>query len=227
MHGYKLTGGVIVSGSFQVFDQSYLIQALSDLGESFVGVTQLPASVTDDEILQLNSLGVRAIRFNLKCGGSEVISHLSSLAARVHEIANWHVELYVDSNELDELYSTLIKLPALSIDHLGLSQSGFKRLKQLAENGVKIKAIGFSRVDFNVTNALKQLYSINSSALMFGSDMPSTRAPTAYSDNDFTRVAEALEEEAAIKVFSENAIEFYKPQKSIIIVNVQQQRCDT
>ena len=39
MNGYSLCGGAIVSGSFQTFDQSYLVDALKTLGPSFVGVT--------------------------------------------------------------------------------------------------------------------------------------------------------------------------------------------
>lgn len=211
MSPYQLCGGVVVSGSFQAFDQSYLIDALNNLGDTFVGVTQLPASVSDEEILKLNKLGVRAIRFNLKRGGSEELAHLSSMAARAYEVANWHVELYVDSKEIKGLYSTLISLPSVSIDHLGLSQSGFKLLTQLVEKGVKVKATGFSRVDFDVVTALKELYSANPESLMFGSDLPSTRAPHPYSDDDFTLVIDTLGEAAARKVFSENAIEFYKP----------------
>ncbi|TCS81046.1 hypothetical protein EDD72_11423 [Tepidibacillus fermentans] len=38
----NITGGAIVSGSFQGFDQNYLREALKILGPSFVGVTQLP-----------------------------------------------------------------------------------------------------------------------------------------------------------------------------------------
>jgi len=211
MSSYQLCGGVIVSGSFQAFDQSYLTEALKNLGSKFVGVTQLPASVSDEEILRLNILGVRAIRFNLKRGGSEEVKHLSSMAARVHEIANWHVELYVDSKEIKDLYSTIIGLPSVSIDHMGLSKSGFKLLTQLAEKGVRVKATGFSRVDFKITTALKSLYLANPKALMFGSDLPSTRAPHPYSNDDFMLVAETLDKGAAMKVFSENAIEFYKP----------------
>ena len=211
MSAYQLSGGVVVSGSFQAFDQRYLMQALKDLGGSFVGVTQLPVSASDEQIMQLNTLGVRAIRFNLRRGGAEAITHLTSMARRVHDLANWHVELYVDAKELPYLYSTLIGLPALSIDHLGLSKSGLTLLSKLAEKGVRIKATGFSRVDFNVSTALKTLYSVNPSSLMFGSDLPSTRAARAYSDNDFMVVAETLGEDAAIEVFSKNAIAFYKP----------------
>jgi len=214
MAPYQLCGGVVVSGSFQAFDQSYLIEALKNLGSTFVGVTQLPVSVSDEEIFKLNKLGVRAVRFNLKRGGSEEVAYLSSMAARVHEIADWHAELYIDSKEIRDLYSTLSALPSVSIDHLGLSKSGFKLLTQLAEKGVKVKATGFSRVDFDIGKALKEIYSANPDSLMFGSDLPSTRAPHPYSDNDFQLVAESLGEEAAIKVFSKNAIEFYKPKIS-------------
>lgn len=212
LHSYNLCGGAIVSGSFQAFDQSYLIEALNNLGPSYVGVTQLPNSASDDEILELNKAGIRAVRFNLKRGGSEDIRHLSSMAARVNEIAGWHVELYVDSSYLPTLFQTLTKLPSVSIDHLGLSKAKFKTLVQLAEKGVKVKATGFGRVDFPVMGALRDLYSANPTSLMFGTDLPSTRAPREYTDNDFVMVAEALGSEGAKEVFSKNALNFYRKQ---------------
>ena len=92
MHSYRLCGGAIVSGSFQVFDQAFLIDALKTLGPTFVGVTQLPHSVSDEEILEWSEYGVRAVRFNLKRGGSEEVHHLFSMASRVNEIAGWHIE---------------------------------------------------------------------------------------------------------------------------------------
>jgi predicted TIM-barrel fold metal-dependent hydrolase len=212
MNGYDLCGGTVVSGSFQAFDQRFLIDALKTLGPSFVGVTQLPVTVSDDEIIQLNECGVRAVRFNLKRGGSEDIAHLSSIARKVHEIANWHVELYVDSSEFPDIYETLIKLPSVSIDHLGLSKTGFKTLLKLVEKGVRVKASGFGRVDFDVKTALKDLYSANPNALMFGTDLPSTRSPKPYSDNDYLLILDTFDSEAANKVLSSNAIEFYKPR---------------
>ncbi len=212
MTPYDLRGGAIVSGSFQAFDQSYLLNALHTLGPLFVGVTQLPATVSNQEILDLDSAGVRAVRFNLKRGGSEDLRHLDAMARRVHEVAGWHVELYVDSRELDDLYATLTALPAVSIDHLGLAQEGFGTVLKLAEQGVRIKATGFGRVDFAVPAALKQLHTANPQALMFGTDLPSTRAPRPYCDNDFLLVAETLEEEAARAVFYDNAAHFYRLQ---------------
>jgi predicted TIM-barrel fold metal-dependent hydrolase len=212
---YDLAGGAIVSGSFQAFDQSYLIGALSELGPRFVGVTQLPASVSDEELIELSETGVRAIRFNLKRGGSEGIEQLEKFGMRVHEIVGWHVELYVDSKDLAELYDILITLPAVSIDHLGLSKSGFPTLLKLVEEGVHVKATGFGRVDFDVKEALKEICSINPDALMFGTDLPSTRAPRPYSDSDLLVVCDALGEEMAKKVLYENAVTFYQPGERI------------
>jgi predicted TIM-barrel fold metal-dependent hydrolase len=213
LQAVDLCGGAVVSGSFQAFDQTYLFHALKVLGPTFVGVTQVPQTVSDQELHELDNAGVSAVRFNVKRGGSEEIDHLESMARRVHELVGWHTELYVDSNELAGLFQTLISLPAVSIDHLGLSQAGFPTLLRLAEKGVRVKATGFGRVDFDVRPALTDLYAANPRALMFGTDLPSTRAPRPYQDDDYTLVLETLGEEKAADVFYKNAIEFYRPKK--------------
>ncbi len=152
-----IAGGAVVSGSFQAFDQSYLADALARLGEGFVGVTQLPATVSDEEVLRLHGAGVRALRFNVKRGGSAGLEDVPSLARRVHELAGWHVEFYIDSAELDALHPMLRTLPRFSIDHLGLSRRGFATLLKLAEQGARVKATGFGRLDFDVAQALRDL----------------------------------------------------------------------
>jgi len=210
MHPYNLVGGAIVSGSFQGFDQTYLIAALKKLGPSFVGVTQLPASVSDNEIMALNKVGVRALRFNLQRGGSAKLSELDRLARRVYDIAGWHCELYVDAAELAPLFSSLVNLPAVSIDHLGLSKAGLPILLQLAEQGVRIKATGFGRVDFDIAIALRNLHSANPEALMFGSDLPSTRAPRPFLHSDITILIDCLGETQASAVLHTNAALFYR-----------------
>lgn len=161
MKVYNLVGGAVVSGSFQAFDQRYLVDALKWLGPSFAGVTQLPATVTDEELIALNRAGVAAVRFNLKRGGSEDVSQLENMAMRVFDVVGWHVELYVDAGELAGLYPVLLKLPAVSIDHLGLARAGLPILLKLAEHGVRIKASGFGRVDFAVGAVLKDLFRAN------------------------------------------------------------------
>ena len=205
-----VVGGAVVSGSFQGFDQTYLIAALKRLGEGFVGVTQLPANVTDAELQTLNQHGVRALRFNLKRGGSEQLDQLESLAKRVYDCVGWHSELYIDARELAPLHQRLLRLPALSIDHLGLSHEGLSALLRLAEHGVRIKACGFGRVDFDVPQVLQDIHAANPNALMFGTDLPSTRAPRTFENNDIDIVVNALGEAGAQKALWQNARDFYR-----------------
>jgi len=211
MKGYDLRGGAVISGSFQAFDQDYLVDALQRLGPAFVGVTQLPASVSDEELRELHEYGVRAVRFNPKRGGSEDISHLGDMAWRIHELLGWHVELYIDARELPELFDELLALPTVVIDHLGLSNEGLPHLLRLAERGIRVKASGFGRVDFDVRSALKALFAANPDTLMFGTDLPSTRAARPYSDRDFQLVIDTLGAEAARRVLYENAFTLYRP----------------
>lgn len=203
-------GGAVVSGSFQGFDQTYLIAALKRLGPGFVGVTQLPASVTDSELETLHQHGVRALRFNLKRGGSEQLDQLESMARRVYDCVGWHCELYIDSRELPAIETRLLRLPALSIDHLGLSHEGLPSLLRLARHGVRVKACGFGRVDFAVPGALQQIHSANPHALMFGTDLPSTRAPRPFEDTDIVLLIDALGEDGAGRALWQNAREFYR-----------------
>lgn len=216
---YRLIGGAIVSGSFQAFDQSYLLAALAELGPGFVGVTQLPATVSDTEIIQLDHAGVRALRFNLYRGGSEQLEHLASMAQRVYELAGWHIELYMDAKDLPQLSPILQILPKISIDHFGLSKEGLPHLLKLAELGAHVKATGFSRLNLNIPHAIRNLYKANPHALMFGTDLPSTRAPMPYTDDDFLLVADTLleytDEHAVQLVFSLNALKLYQPDKYI------------
>ncbi len=204
-----IQGGAIVSGSFQAFDQRYLTAAIKTLGKNFVGVTQLPASTTDEEIIKLNQQGIRALRFNLFRGGSESVEHLADFAQRVFDLVGWHVELYVDSKDLDELSNTVLSLPKVSIDHLGISKAGFKHLLALAEFGVKVKATGFMRVDFDVKHALETLYAANPDALMFGTDLPGTRASRQFSIDDLKLIQDGFAEDACHKILWQNAADFY------------------
>jgi predicted TIM-barrel fold metal-dependent hydrolase len=206
-----IAGGAVVSGSFQGFDQSYLLAALRELGPGFVGVTQVPSSVSDAEILRLDAAGVRAVRFNLRRGGSAAVEQLEQLAWRIHSLAGWHVELYVDARELGELADTLQGLPSVSIDHLGLSAAGLPDLLRLAEHGVRVKATGFGRVDFDVPAALRALMAANPRSLMFGTDLPSTRAPRPFLDHDRDIIDEVLGRRAAQAVLFDNAWQFYHP----------------
>ncbi len=211
-----LAGGAVVSGSFQGFDQSYLLDALKRLGPSFVGITQLPSTVTDEEVLRLHTAGVRAVRFNLYRGGSEALDDLESLAFRVHDLARWHVELYVDSKDLPDLEPRLAALPKVVIDHLGMTRDSYPALLRLVEQGVKVKATGFGRVRLDVPAALREIATVDPSALLFGTDLPGTRAERPFEETDVDLIVETLGDALAERVLYENAASLYLREETQI-----------
>jgi len=204
-----ITGGAIVSGSFQGFDQGYLLKALKQMGPNFCGVTQLPFTVTDEEIVDLHKKGVRALRFNIKRGGSENLSKLDYFARRVNDLVGWHSELYIDAKDLPDIAETIESLPAISIDHLGLSEAGLPHLLKLVDKGIRVKATGFGRVELDVAKALQAIYDVNPDALMFGTDLPSTRAKRPFERGDIDLIRELFDEEAVDKIMYANAQAWY------------------
>lgn len=208
--GLGVAGGAVVSGSFQGFDQTYLGAALRELGPSFVGVTQIPADTTDADILRFDDMGVRAVRFNIRRGGSADIEDLDRLARRVHGLAGWHTEIYIDAKDLASLYPVLSRLPKVSIDHLGLSAQGFPELLRLVEAGAYVKATGFGRIDLDAGKAMNRILDINPHGLVFGTDLPSTRAPRAFTDEDLTSLAELIDRRHLDDVLWNNAAALYR-----------------
>ncbi|AKH70128.1 putative TIM-barrel fold metal-dependent hydrolase [Spongiibacter sp. IMCC21906] len=205
-----IAGGAVVAGSFQSYDQQYLLTALRDLGPGFVGVTQVKPTISDKELFQLSDGGVRAVRFNLRRGGFDCVDYMADFAWRIFDLLGWHIEIYADSKSLAEIESMLRTLPAVSIDHLGLSKEGLPMLYRLAESGIRVKATGFGRVDFAVSQAIKRLYDINPDALMFGTDLPSTRSPRPFHSVDIEIIGNALGDSNAKRVLWDNAAAFYK-----------------
>jgi predicted TIM-barrel fold metal-dependent hydrolase len=204
-----VVGGAVVSGSFQGHDQDHLLAALAELGPGFVGVAQLPASVPDARVLELDRAGVRAVRFALHRGASAQPAEIERLARRVHELAGWSAEFYLDAAGLGALGPLLRRLPRTSVDHLGLSAAGLPRLLELVAQGTRVKATGFGRVDLDVPEALRRIHAVDPAALLFGTDLPSTRARRPFRDTDRDLVAEALGPEAAAAVLHDNAAAWY------------------
>lgn len=207
---YQITGGAIVSGSFQAFDQTYLIDSLEKLGPKFVGVTNLSSQATDKEILTLSEKGIRAVRFNLYRGGSETVNELRYFADRIYSLCKMHIELYISGEQINQHFDLLKTLPKISIDHLGMTDEGRIKLLALVEKGAKVKATGFMRVNFDVVEALQAINSVNPGALMFGTDLPGTRASRTFSKEDIALIQENFSEIEQQNIFYKNAQVFYQ-----------------
>lgn len=103
------------------------------------------------------------------------------------------------------LRALLARLPKVSIDH-GLTAEGFDDLLWLVERGIKVKATGFGRCDFDVAEALRRIDAVNPEALMFGTDLPCTRAPRVFEESDIEAMNCAT---GARGVFRRNAIRLF------------------
>ena len=202
--------GAIVSGSFQANDQTYLMDVLPKLGAGWAGVTQIPSDYPDEGIARLDALGVRAARFNLFRGRIDNVDDIVAMANRIHSVAGWHAEMYADAAALRPHLGRLSKLPQLCIDHLGMTEGGVPVLLDLVAAGCKVKATGFGRVKLDVPKTLEAIARQDPSALVFGTDLPSTRAERPFQPSDIDLVEHVLGPELARKAFWDNPIALYR-----------------
>src|SRR5882672_12281390 len=201
-----VVAGAVVSGSFQAEDQTYLMDLLPRLGSGWVGVTQIPNDYPDAEIARLGKLGVRAVRFNVFRARIDSVDDIVALATRVHSVAGWHSEIYADAASLKPHVDKLAKLPQLCVDHLGMTEAGVPVLLDLVAAGCKVKATGFGRVKLDVPNTLEAVAQKNPNALVFGTDIPSTRAERPFQPSDIELIERVLGQELAQKTFWDNPL---------------------
>jgi len=88
---------------------------------------------------------------------------------------------------------------------------GFRSLLRLVERGARVKATGFGRVDFDVPVTLKAIAEVNPDALMFGTDLPSTRSPRPFARSDIDVLRNALDPVHARRALHDNASAWYRP----------------
>ncbi len=91
-----------------------------------------------------------------------------------------------------------------------MTVEGFEDLKALVKQGVYVKATGFERIEVEPVAAIKELIDINPDAIMFGTDLPSTRAKRPFSERDIELIQKHFDEETQEKIFYKNALKFYR-----------------
>ena len=181
---FSADGGAVVSGSFQADDQTYLIDALQRLGPTFAGVANIPPDISDEEVLRLAEHGVRAFRLNLHRGAT--LDGVEERAHRFHALAGWHLEVYADVAQLPPL-----DVPVLVLDHLGLT--GGEPLRRFVERGAYVKATRFGGLDIDIERTLREL---DPAKVLFGTDLPGTRAPRPFEQDDLELVLDCVGERA-------------------------------
>jgi predicted TIM-barrel fold metal-dependent hydrolase len=210
-----VVAGAVVSGSFQANDQTYLIDTLPKLGTGWVGVTQIPNDYPDAEIAKLGAIGIRAVRFNVFRGRIDSVDEIAALSTRAHAVAGWHSEIYADAAALKPHVARLTKLPQFCIDHLGMTEEGLPVLLDLVEAGWKVKATGFGRVKMDVPKVLEAVAKKSPNALVFGTDIPSTRAQRPFMASDIDLIEKVIGPELAKKAFWDNPLALYRIKATV------------
>jgi hypothetical protein len=95
-----------------------------------------------------------------------------------------------------------------------MTRDGYPALLRLVEKGVKVKATGFGRVQLDVPTALREISAVDPSALIFGTDLPGTRAERPFEEADTDVIVETLGETLADRVLHENATSWYLQEDS-------------
>jgi 2-pyrone-4,6-dicarboxylate lactonase len=151
-----LARGVIVQASCHGTDNTAMIDAIRRGNGRYRGVAIVDASVTDNELAQLNADGVRGVRFNFVAhlGGAPDLDVFDAVLRRI-EALNWHVVLHLDAQDIVH-YTPLInqiRVPFV-IDHMGrvraeagVGQEPFRQLLELMRNPLAwVKVCGSERV---------------------------------------------------------------------------------
>jgi len=93
---------------------------------------------------------------------------------------------------------------------LGLTQKGLDHLYDWVARGARVKATGFSRLDFDPGPVMRQIHTINPEALLFGTDLPGTRAPKPFSEVDTELLTGHFPESSELdRILFHNAEQWY------------------
>src|SRR5262249_31234054 len=149
-------------------------------------------------------------RFNVLRGNVDSVDDIVALATRVYSIAGWHSEIYADIAAMKPHVSRLARLPQLCVDHLGMTEGGVPVLLDLVQAGCKVKATGFGRVTLDVSKTLEVIAKTNPDALVFGTDIPSTRARRPFEPADIDLIEKVLGSALARRVFWDNPLALYR-----------------
>lgn len=134
---------VIVQATCHGTDNSAMLDAIAKSEGAARGVAVIDDEITDEGLARLHAGGVRGVRLNFlkRLIGSAPKSRYEKIAARINELG-WHLVVYFESQELDELAPFIESLPGtIVIDHMGrpdiaagLNGTGFTQVLRLMQS---------------------------------------------------------------------------------------------
>jgi 2-pyrone-4,6-dicarboxylate lactonase len=112
---------VLVQASCHGKDNAAMVDCLNQSNGRARGVAIVDPSIADEELQELHAAGVRGVRFNFlkRLVDPTPKSEYLKIAERVAKMG-WHVVVYFEAEELDDIASFLEKIPTIVvIDHMG------------------------------------------------------------------------------------------------------------
>jgi len=135
---------VIVQPSFYGFDNSCLVDALTELGATARGIAVVPQDVSDAELRRLAAKGITGVRLNLATAGVRdpkvAIDAINTFAPRFMPLG-WHIQINTGLPVVAAIAPTVaaLKVPVV-FDHMGnleaakgVDQPGFGALVELVK----------------------------------------------------------------------------------------------
>lgn len=114
-----LMRNVIIQPSAYGFDNTCTLDALRQMGGEARAVVVINEKVTDGELQQMHTLGVRGIRLNIATGAANDRGVIMNLARRV-DAYGWHVQFWMSAKDTTLMESFLHELPnQIVFDHRG------------------------------------------------------------------------------------------------------------
>lgn len=136
------TRNVIVQATCHGADNRALVDALENSGGRARGVATVRKDINAAELQHLHAAGVRGVRFNFVKRLVDNLPHeeLKVVADKI-ALLGWHVVIYFEAEELDEISDLITSLPTVVvIDHMGrpdvtktVEGPQFQRLVRLME----------------------------------------------------------------------------------------------
>lgn len=137
-----LSRNVIVQATCHGSDNSAMLAAIARSQGLARGVAVVSPTISDAELQRLHEGGVRGVRFNFlkRLVGDAPKDAYRDIAARLADLG-WHIVVYFESAELDDLAPFLTSLPGtVVIDHMGrpdvsqgIKAKGFRAVQRLMD----------------------------------------------------------------------------------------------
>lgn len=200
-----LTRNVIVTPSAYGTDNGCTLDAIQKMGENARGVVVVDESITDEELKEMNELGVRGIRYNITRGASNSDEEIVRMAKRIAPM-NWAIHFWMSADITVQKAELLRNLPcAIVFDHRGhlpadqgINHEAFSIIVELMKQGkayVKLSALyhDSAKEDYSDTIAVGKAYvEAAPDQVLWGTDWPH---PSEFSaKRDFPNDADLLDD---------------------------------